>query len=97
MCYMDDATTGDVSVRELRQNLSVYLRRVLAGERLRVMSRGRPVAMLGPLPPGSGALARLAAEGRIVPARGTLSGIGDPLEAEPGRSISQALDEQRSR
>ncbi|HXI18655.1 MAG TPA: type II toxin-antitoxin system prevent-host-death family antitoxin [Chloroflexota bacterium] len=42
-----------VGVRELRQNLSVYLRRVEAGETLRVTDRGRPVALLGPLPGGA--------------------------------------------
>ena len=36
-------------MRELRQNLSVYLRRVERGETLCVTSRGRPVAVLGPL------------------------------------------------
>ena len=42
-----------VGVRELRQNLSVYLRRVEAGESLPVTDRGRPVALLGPLPGGA--------------------------------------------
>jgi prevent-host-death family protein len=31
-----------VGVRELRQNLSVYLRRVARGESLEVTERGRP-------------------------------------------------------
>lgn len=35
-----------VGVRELRQNLSVYLRRVAEGETLEVTERGRPVARL---------------------------------------------------
>jgi prevent-host-death family protein len=38
-----------VGVRELRQNLSVYLRRVRRGEKLEVTERGRPVAILQPL------------------------------------------------
>ena len=38
-----------VGVAELRQNLSVYLRRVAAGERLTVTDRNRPVAELVPL------------------------------------------------
>ena len=41
-----------VGVRELRQNLSVYLERVIAGERLEVTDRGNPVAMLIPIRPG---------------------------------------------
>lgn len=35
-----------VGVRELRNRLSEYLRRVKAGERVLVTERGRPVAML---------------------------------------------------
>ena len=94
---MKSETNGDVSVRELRQNLSKYVRRVLQGERLRVLSRGRPVAILGPLPTGSGPVARLAAEGRLLPARGTIDGLGEAPEGPPGMTISEALDEQRSR
>jgi len=58
---MDD---GEVSVRELRQNLSVCLRRVREGESLAVTSRGERVAVLGPVDGGS-LLDRLTAEGRI--------------------------------
>ena len=54
----------EVSVRELRQNLSVHLRRVQAGETLAVLSRGEPVAVLAPIGGGS-RLARLTAEGRV--------------------------------
>ena len=99
MCYMkpDPDATGDVSVRELRQNLSKYVRRVLQGERLRVMSRGRPVAILGPLPAGSGPIARLVAEGRLLTARGTIDALGEPPKAPTETTISEALDEQRSR
>ncbi|MEX1173570.1 MAG: type II toxin-antitoxin system prevent-host-death family antitoxin [Chloroflexota bacterium] len=39
-----------VGVRELRQNLSVYLDRVKAGETLEVTEHGQPVAQLGPRP-----------------------------------------------
>ena len=35
---------ADVKVRDLRQNLPAYLARVQRGERLRVTSRGKPVA-----------------------------------------------------
>jgi prevent-host-death family protein len=89
--------TDDVNVRELRQNISKYLRRVLQGERLRVLSRGRPVAVLGPLTDGSGPIARLVAEGRLAPARASIEGLGAPIEAETAITISDALDEQRSR
>src|SRR5438874_874479 len=38
--------TDRVGVRQLRQNLSRYLRRVARGERLQVTERGKPVAVL---------------------------------------------------
>lgn len=40
----------DVPARELRNDVSAILRRVEAGERLRVTVSGRPVAELVPLP-----------------------------------------------
>ncbi|MDQ3766093.1 MAG: type II toxin-antitoxin system prevent-host-death family antitoxin [Actinomycetota bacterium] len=85
-----------VGVRELRQNLSVYLRRVANGETLMVTQRGRRVAVLGPLPEHSTALDRLIASGRATPAAGHLSEIGPPLPADPDEpSLSEALEEQR--
>lgn len=41
---------ADVAARELRNDVSGVLRRVEAGERLRVTVSGRPVAELAPLP-----------------------------------------------
>jgi prevent-host-death family protein len=43
-------TRPRVGVRELRQNLSVYLRRVRRGETLEVTERGNSVALLDPVP-----------------------------------------------
>jgi prevent-host-death family protein len=58
-----------VGVRELRQNLSVYLGRVKAGETLEVTERGQPVARLEPTPrqPRS-IIDEMIADGRITPA-----------------------------
>jgi prevent-host-death family protein len=39
----------EVSVRELKDRLSEYLRRVQAGERLIVTDRKRPIAEIGPV------------------------------------------------
>jgi prevent-host-death family protein len=59
-----------VGVRELRQNLSVYLDRVKAGETLEVTEHGQPVAQLGPRPPQRRSiLDRLIAEGKVTPAK----------------------------
>jgi prevent-host-death family protein len=47
---VSDTADRDVSLRELRNNVSDVLRRVEAGERLRVTVDRRPVAELLPLP-----------------------------------------------
>ena len=57
-----------VGVRELRQNLSVYLRRVRRGEALEVTERGEPVAILQPIvaPVGPSGIAFLGDAARFV-------------------------------
>ena len=90
LMYMSES----VGVAELRQNLSVYLRRVAKGERLVVTDRNRPVAELGPAPTTGPDLDRLIAEGRVSrPVRAglpeSLSLSGDPA------ALSRALDEIR--
>lgn len=40
----------EVSVRELRNNLTRYLRRIEQGERVTVTRRGKPVATIEPCP-----------------------------------------------
>jgi len=42
--------SNEVSVRELRNQVSEVLRRAESGDHLVVTVRGRPVAQLGPLP-----------------------------------------------
>lgn len=87
-----------VGVRELRQNLSVYLRRVQKGESLVVTDHGRPVARLTPLPASVDVLERLAGDGRVImPSRSiddVLSTTTKPSRAT-SRAIMRALDEQR--
>jgi prevent-host-death family protein len=58
----------DVGVRELKQRLSAYLDRAERGEIIRVTDRGRPKAILGPLP-GRVRLEQGVAEGWVTPAR----------------------------
>lgn len=95
--YMNQEEGNTVGVAELRQNLSKYLRRVEAGERLVVTDRNRPVAQLGPAPGSGSALDRLIAEGKVRPPkrRGPLP---EPLELPPGvdpEALSRALEEVR--
>ena len=62
-----------VGVRELRQNLSIYLDRVKDGESLQVTEFGRVVALLIPLPAEKlSPLERLVREGRAIPPKGSL-------------------------
>lgn len=91
MCYMHT-----VGVRELRQQLTRYLRRVAAGETLRVTERGRAVAVLAPLPEAAGAAARLVAAGRARPPRLDLARLGLPEEVAVEIPVSLALAEQRA-
>lgn len=94
MCYMDK-TESRVGVRELRQNLSVYLRRVARGETLEVTDRGRAVAILAPLPHASTPLQRLAAAGRATVPVGDLLELGPP-GGRVSTKLSDALEEQRA-
>jgi prevent-host-death family protein len=70
--------SNQVGVRELRQNLSKYLRRVASGERLEVTERGKPVAVLTPLSESSSALQRLVSSGRARPPQGDLLALSLP-------------------
>ena len=84
-----------VGVRELRQNLSVYLDRVKAGETLEVTEHGRPVARLTPNPAeGLSIIDRMIADGRITPST-TDHRTTPPPPRFPGRPLSEILQEQR--
>ena len=94
MCNM--AQRERVGVREVRLNLSVYLDRVRRGEALEITERGRPVAILAPLPGQSSLVARLVAEGRATPPSLPVSGLPAPRPVKgTGPSISQVLEEMR--
>lgn len=84
-----------VGVRQLRQNLSVYLRRVVAGESLEVTDRGHAVAVLNPLRAGCSALDRLVAAGRVRGPKGDVLALGPAIGKRPSRVLSRALDEVR--
>lgn len=83
-----------IGVRELRQRASEMLRRVAAGESLEVTDRGRPVAVLSPVPHGS-PLQQLRAAGEVSEASGELP---EPLVIEgpaPSRTLAQLRAEER--
>jgi antitoxin (DNA-binding transcriptional repressor) of toxin-antitoxin stability system len=94
MCYIM-IEMDQVGVRELRQNLSVYLARIAQGETLEVTDRGRAVAILAPLPPAVGILDRLKAEGRLIPATGDLLTLNRPRRTVSRRG-TEALQKVRA-
>jgi antitoxin (DNA-binding transcriptional repressor) of toxin-antitoxin stability system len=83
-------------VRELRQNLSVYLRRVKAGEALGVRARGNRIAILAPAGARLTALERLIAAGRATPSGGDVLDLNPPLGRRPARWGSRALGRWRN-
>lgn len=86
---------SSVGVRELRQNLSVYLDRVKKGEALTVTEHGMAVALLRPLPSAGTALDRLVAEGHARPPARTLAARPSPLAVTLQRPLSALLDDDR--
>jgi prevent-host-death family protein len=86
-----------VAIRELRQNLSVHLRRVKKGEVLEVTERGKPVAVLAPLPEEMTPMGRLLLSGRVLrPATGRIQDLPPPIRIRSRMTLSQALEEQRA-
>jgi prevent-host-death family protein len=86
-----------VGVRELRQNLSVYLRHVREeGRAYEVTERGEPVAHLTPMPDRQlSSYERMLAEGRITPATRPWEELPEPLPPLPGKQLSDVLREMR--
>jgi prevent-host-death family protein len=82
----------DVGVRELKQRLSEYLDRAERGELVRVTDRGRPKALLGPLP-GRARVEEGIREGWIAPA--TSSGLRAVHRWRARRTVLDALGEDR--
>ncbi len=82
----------DVGVRELKQNLSRYLDRVAAGEIVQVTDRGRPKALLVPVPDVA-QLDRGIQEGWIRPPR--RAGLTGGARSAGSRSVADLLAEDR--
>lgn len=95
MCYMA-ARAGKVGVRELRQNLSVYLERVKKGQALLVTEHGRVVAQLAPPAAESDPVARLIASGAIRPRKLSPADLPRPLQLTLDRPLSDVLNELRA-
>jgi prevent-host-death family protein len=79
-----------VGIRELRQRASEYLRRVEAGETIEVTDRGRPVALLTPIPEAP-PLDRLRASGDLYESEGSLDDLPSPLDLVAGQEAPSAV------
>ncbi len=79
-----------VGVRELRQRASELLRRVEAGETIEVTDRGRPVAVLAPLPDTT-PLNKMRASGELMAASGELSDLPEPLPLPKGHRLPSEI------
>lgn len=79
-----------VGVRELRQRASELLRLVEQGETIEVTDRGRPVALLTPLPQGS-VLDRMRAAGEIESAVGDLDELPPPIVLPDGAELPSVV------
>jgi prevent-host-death family protein len=82
----------DVGVRELKAKLSEYLERAERGEVITVTERGRPKAVLAPIP-GRDRVEEGIAEGWITPARRT--GLPSTPRYRPTRPTLEVLAEDR--
>jgi prevent-host-death family protein len=94
LCATLSAMSDRVGVRELRQDLSRYLRRVQAGERLIVTERGRPVAELAPWADTTDPIDRLIAAGRARRGGGRLLSV-KPVDRPVSTAGTDALEMER--
>jgi prevent-host-death family protein len=83
----------NVGVRELKQHLSEYIRRVGEGETLQVTDRGVPVALITPIV-APDPLARAVEEGWVRPPA-TGKAVGHHVRAKATRRVLDALHDDR--
>lgn len=81
-----------VGIRELRQNLSVYLERIKAGVTLTVTDRGVPVAQLAPIVAAPGTLAHLVASGLARPPVSPRRPLSPPIKLDKSLGLNPASD-----
>ena len=79
-----------VGIRELRQRASELLRLVERGETVEITDRGRPVALLTPIP-AAGPLERLRQAGDVEAASGELDELPLPLDSTASEPPSAVL------
>ena len=85
-----------VSIRELKNRLSYYLRLTKRGEIVEITDRGKPIGRIVPL--GSGLEERLEAMaelGLLVRSEGKLTPRTPPAHAKGEKSVAEILIEER--
>ncbi len=80
-----------VGIRSLKQNASAVVAGVAAGEAVTITDRGRPVALLAPIP--SSPLQQLISSGRARPPRRSVADLPAP---RPGPNLSAELATMRA-
>jgi len=97
-CYIVDTMNYTVGIRELRQQASAVLKRVVSGEVVDVTDHGHPIARIVPRRPG--VLDQLVLEGRATDVEkdliDALDEMGLPAQRSGGMRLSDALAELRS-
>ena len=93
-----NSTMASVGIRELRQRASELVRRVENGESIEITDRGRPVAVLAPLPDDP--VQRLRAAGDLQPSEGDLDELPEPLalpadSEAPSRVLARLRRDER--
>lgn len=93
-CDMNVATSPEsVGVRDLKNNLSRFLKRVGEGEEFVVTDHGKPVARLVAIDPGTNRLAELIAAGLVTPAVTPQRPLPRPIKT--AGTVSDLVAEQR--
>lgn len=101
MYYRVCTMSNSVGIRELRQQASAVLRRVVAGEAVEVTDHGHPIARIVPLLPG--VIDQLVLEGRATEAVGDLLDIAGELglpesthdQAVPSAALAELRADER--
>ena len=88
-----------VTISQLKNHLSAFLKKVRAGESVLILDRNRPVARLVSVArqdPADARLARLESEGLVRRALGPIpKELLEEPPPKPGKSVLEALIEER--
>ncbi|MXW58710.1 MAG: type II toxin-antitoxin system prevent-host-death family antitoxin [Acidimicrobiia bacterium] len=80
----------EVGIRALKQNASAVVAKAAAGEIVTITSRGRPMALMTPIPESR--LQELVDAGLVTEATRDIADLPDPIE---GPSLSTVLADMR--